>query len=121
MLDHKLPISISIEDSKVSQDIAIKTMVGVERSLKKDPDWAKTYQSQIEDMVTRGEARVMHAVELNQWEGVINYIPYFAALNPCSSSTPVRIIFDASRPQKRGLSLNQLLAKGPDMFMNNLA
>ena len=121
MLDHKLPISTSKGDLRASRDIAMKTMVTVERSLKKDPDWIKAYQSQIEDMVTRGEARVMHAVELNQWEGVINYIPYFAALNPCSSSTPLRIIFDASRPQKRGLSLNQLLAKGPDMFINNLA
>ena len=99
----------------------MKTIVTVERSLEKHPDWVKTYLSQIEDMVTRGEARVMHAVELNQWEGVINYIPYFAALNPCSSSTPVRIIVDDLQPQRRGLSLNQLLAKGPDIFMNNLA
>ena len=121
MLDHKLPISTSKGDLRGSRDIAMKTMVTVERSLKKDPDWVKTYQSQIEDMVTRGEARVMHAVELNQWEGVINYIPHLAALNPCSISTPVRIIFYASQPQSRGLSLNQLLAKGPDMFMNNLA
>ena len=69
MLDHKLPISTSKGDFRGSQDIAMKAMVTVERSLNKDPDWVKTYQSQIEDMVTRGEARVMHAVELNQWEG----------------------------------------------------
>ena len=73
------------------------------------------------DHRTIGVARVILAEELNQWEGVINYIPHLAALNPCSSSTPVRIIFYASRPQRRGLSLNQLLAKGPDMFINNLA
>ena len=95
MLDHKLPISTSEGDLRGSQDIAMKTMVIVERSLKKDTDWVKTYPSQIEDMVTRGEARVMHAVELNQWEGVINHIPQLAAPNPCSSSIPVRIIFDA--------------------------
>ena len=84
----------------------MKTMVTVERSLKKDPDWVKAYQSQIEDMVTRGEARVMHAVELNQWEGVINYIPNLAALNPRSSSMPVKIVFDTLQAQGGRPSLN---------------
>ena len=34
---------------------------------------------------------------------------------------PVRIVFDASRVQGGGPSLNQLLAKGPDRFLSNLA
>ena len=34
---------------------------------------------------------------------------------------PVRIVFDASRQQGDGPSLNQILAKGPDRYLNNLA
>ena len=31
------------------------------------------------------------------------------------------MVFDASRQQEGGPSLNQLLAKGPDRYLNNLA
>ena len=103
------------------REVAIKSMLATERSLRKDPSWAQVYQSQIDDMVARGAARVVPKEELDQWEGVINYIPHLAALNPHSSSTPVRIVFDASRAQGGGPSLNQILAKGPDRYLNNLS
>ena len=51
----------------------------------------------------------------------MNYLPHLAAINPKSLSTPVRICFDASRAQGGGPGLNQILAKGPDRFINNLA
>ena len=96
-------------------------MLSTEWSLRKGSNWAQIYQSQIEDMVARGAARIVPEKELGQWEGVINYIPYLAALNPWSLSTPVMIVFNASQVQGGGPSLNQILAKGPDRFLNNLA
>ena len=75
----------------------MKSMLSTEHSLKKDSNWARVYQSQIEDMVARGATRIIPEKELGKWEGVVNYIPNLAALNPSSTSTPVRIVFDASR------------------------
>ena len=40
-----------------TKEVAKRAMLATERSLKKDPNWAKVYQSQIEDMVKRGAAR----------------------------------------------------------------
>ena len=80
----------------------------------KDPNWSSVYQSQIEDMVDRGAARIVPEVELNQWEGVINYSPHLALLNSHSSSTTVRILFDTSCAEGGGPSLHKILAKGPD-------
>ena len=72
-------------------------------------------------MLQRGVARKVPDSELNTYTGAINYLPHLAALNPRSDSTPVRICFDASRAQGGAPSLNQILAKGPDKFINNLA
>ena len=46
--------------------------------------------------------------------GKVNYLPHLPAFNPKSKTTPIRVVFDASRCQEGGLSLNEILAKGPD-------
>ena len=56
--------------------------------------------------------------ELESYKGVVSYLPHH---NPKSKSTPIRIVFDASRSQGGRPSLNDLLAKGPDRYLNNLA
>ena len=72
-------------------------------------------------MLRRGVVRVVSEQEFENFDGHVNFLPHLAALNPRSESTPVRICFDASRPQGGGPSLNQVLAKGPDRYLNNLA
>ena len=66
-------------------------------------------------------AKVVLSLGLAEYQGIINYIPHLAVSNPRSASTPIRICFDASRSQGGGPTLNKMLAKGPDSFLNNLA
>ena len=106
---------------KGDKNVAVKSMLATERMLSKKGDWGEVYNTQIMDMVKRNVARKIPEDELNSYEGHINYLPHLAALNPKSSSTPVRIVFDASRSQGGGPSLNAILAKGPDRYLNNLA
>ena len=101
--------------------MALKSMLSTERTLLKKEEWGKIYQGQLDDMLERGVARLVPEEELASYEGHVNYLPHLAALNPRSESTPVRIVFDASRAQGGGPGLNQVLAKGPDRFLNNLA
>ena len=84
-------------------------------------EWGKTNDSQIQEMLDRGVARHVPSSELAEYTGHINYLPHLAVRNPKSYSTPVRIVFDASRSQGGGPSLNAVLAKGPDRYLNNLA
>ena len=104
-----------------TKSVAMKSMISTERTLMKNPEWGITYQSQIQDMLDRGAARVVPPEELAKFSGHINYLPHLAVTNPNSESTPVRLCFDASRAQGGGPSLNKILAKGPDRFLNNLA
>ena len=101
--------------------VALKSMLATEKTLLKNPSWGSVYQAQVQDMLDRGIARIVPESELSNYTGVINYLPHLAVSNPRSASTPVRICFDASRPQGGGPSLNKILAKGPDRFLNNLA
>ena len=98
---------------------ALATLRNTERTLRKDEQWAETYQKQMEDMVNRGVARKLSQEELQEWSGPTFYIYHLAVVNPCSHSTPVRIVFNSSQVCQ-GTSLNSCLAKGPDCYMNNL-
>ena len=117
----RYPYLFPREALKGTKEVARKSMLATERSLKKDKKWAEVYQEQIDDMLKRGAARKVPQGELENWGGHVNYLPHLAVSNPRSLSTPVRICFDASRPQGGGPSLNQILAKGPDRYLNNLA
>ena len=44
-------------------EVALKSMLLTESSLKKDSNWVRVYQSQIEDMVARGAMSEAEAVQ----------------------------------------------------------
>ena len=115
------PYLFARETLNGTKEIAYKSMLATEKTLQKKGHWAETYNQQIQDMISRGVARVVPMEELSDYSGHVNYLPHLAALNPRSQSTPVRICFDASRSQGGAPSLNNILAKGPDRFLNNLA
>ena len=98
---------------------ALATLERTERTLKKDDQWAKTYKSQMDDMVDRCVARKLSSEEIKSWTGPVFYISHLAVVNPHSNSTPVRIVFNSSQTHE-GVSLNACLAKRPDSYMNNL-
>ena len=88
---------------------------------RKKNGFGEEYDKCLQDMVDREVARKVPIEELENYEGTVNYLPHLAAFNPKSKSTPVRMVFDASREMNGGPSLNQVLENGPDRFLNNLA
>ena len=99
----------------------MRSMLSTERMLSRKGEWADVYREQIKDMIERKVVRIVPEEELSSYKGHVNYLPHLAVVNPKSASTPVRICFDASRSQGGGPSLNDVLAKGPDRFLDNLA
>jgi hypothetical protein len=100
-------------------ETAFATLRSTETTLRKDPVWAAKYKEQIDDMVQRKVARTLTQEEISAWNGPKYYISHLAVKNPHSLSTPVRIVFNSSQVTK-GVSLNSVLAKGPDAYLNNL-
>ena len=91
------------------------TFRNTEKRLEKELVWKAAYKEQIHEMVSRGAAAKLTREEINGWEGPKWYISHLVAPNPHSSSTPVRIVWNSSQVF-RGISLNDLLHKGPDVL-----
>ncbi|KAJ8017294.1 hypothetical protein DPEC_G00016350 [Dallia pectoralis] len=66
-------------------------------------------------MVERGAARKLTEEVIANWEGPVWYVSHLVAPNPHSSTTPVRLVWNGSQKFK-GVSMNDLLLKGPDVL-----
>ena len=87
-----------------------------ENRLKKlGTEYARKYQSEIEDMISRGVARKLSNEEVQDYKGPVHYIHHHEVLKPESSSTPLRIVFNSSASYM-GQKLNDFWAKGPDIL-----
>ena len=91
------------------------TFRNTEKRLEREPEWKAAYKEQIHDMVSRGAAVKLTKEELDSWKGPKWYISHLVAPNPHSSTTPVRIVWNSSQ-EFLGVSLNDLLHKGPDVL-----
>lgn len=91
------------------------TFLRTEKQLAKDPELKMAYSSQVHDMVNRKAAIKLSKELMQSWTGPVWYISHLIAPNPHSVSTPVRLVWNSSQRYK-GLSLNDVLIKGPDVL-----
>lgn len=91
------------------------TFLRTERQLAREPEWKAAYAAQVHEMVKRRAAMRLTKDVLHAWTGPVWYISHLIALNPHSVTTPVRLVWNSSQ-KCRGVSLNDLLLKGPDVL-----
>ena len=83
----------------------------------KNPEHAKVYQEEMQDMLDRQVARKLDRNDLS-YDGPVHYITHHEGLKVEFSTTSCMIVFNASA-NYCGHSLNDYWAKGPDL-LNNL-
>ena len=96
----------------------LKKLETIERRLVNQPEYANSYNEQIQEMEQLGFARKLTNEEMEDWKGPIHYISHHAIVRPEKKSTPVRIVFNSSA-SFNGHCLNDYWHKGPDL-LNNL-
>ncbi len=89
-----------------------------ERQLHTDPKWKVAYAAQVHDILNWRAAISLSKDTIINWNGPVWYVSYLLAPNPHSVTTPVRLVWNSSQ-KLRGVSLNDLLMKGPD-FLNQI-
>ena len=105
------PYTKEINQLLPNEDIAMKRAVQLEQKLVKSPVDLESANKILKDSFDRGVFRYLTDEELEAWTGPVHYLCMDRVYKE-SESTPCRLTFDSSQPDKNGLSLNGCLGKG---------
>jgi hypothetical protein len=72
------------------------------------------FNKEFEKMVNNGSLVELSKEEMAMWDGAVHYVPLQAVENEGSDTTPMRVVSNSSLSDRKGLSLNSILMKGPN-------
>ena len=96
----RFPWVVPKEELVFNKSAVLGVMNTTAKKLGKDPTWRKVYETQLNDLVSRGFAREIEDEEILESRDkgrVMYYIAHQMALNPGSKTTPVRTVFNCSQ------------------------
>jgi hypothetical protein len=106
----KLPLRNDPPILKSNRDSAVKFFNNLERNLNKRPTLKSDYVQFMRDYISLGHMEEVPGCELNKLN--CTYLPHHAVLKD-STSTKLRVVFNASFRSADALSLNDNLMAGP--------
>ncbi|XP_037293581.1 uncharacterized protein LOC119189038 [Manduca sexta] len=96
-----------------SLEIAIAKFKSLEKRLSKDLELKASYKEMINEYLQLGHMRTVEEKDEKAHEAV--YLPHHAVVRMDKSTSKVRVVFNASSKNKRGVSLNDCLMVGPKL------
>ncbi|XP_055840984.1 uncharacterized protein LOC129908495 [Episyrphus balteatus] len=93
-----------------SKDIARQRFYALERRLAKDPELKLSYRQFMKEYQELGHMSEVNIREINE---PYYFMPHLCVQKPDSSTTKLRVVFDASAKTSANLSLNDILHTGP--------
>lgn len=106
-----LPFKDKNDSIGSNRRIALSQYVRNEKSLLRKPELKFQYEEVLKEYISLGH---MEKIE-NLINGPGYYLPHHAVVKPESTTTKLRIVFNASSPSSNGKSLNDLLYVGPTL------
>lgn len=104
-----IPLKQSPESLGDSKENAIKRFNALERKLIQNPAFKSLYIDFMEEYKS-----LKHMTEIDpETKNNIYYLPHHGVLKESSSTTKLRVVFDASSPTSNGVSLNDIQIVGP--------
>ena len=100
-----------------SQHIAQHRFLRNEQALIRKGTWAQ-FQAVVQEYLTLGHAQEVTPQELCTPVHETYHLPMHAVFKASSTSTKLRVVFDASCPSASGVALNDILAAGPTLHPN---
>lgn len=121
----RLPLKTHTDPRKTlgqSRQIAVNSLLQLERKFARNPEFATNYRKQFHEYLDAGHMVLAETPErdfCSHENGKIiakcAYLPHHAIIKETSSTTKMRIVFDASRSTANGNSLNDILHTGPKL------
>ena len=100
-----------------SRSRALQRFHQAEKSLLRKGIWS-TFQQVVQEYLDLDHARLCTPAELLLPPSESYHLPMHSVVKASSTTTKVRVVFDASAPTVSGLSLNDILAVGPMLHPN---
>ena len=97
---------------KSNKSLAYNRLLGLEKRLTKEPQLAKEYEAQIQELLAAGRAEKV-TEEKEPSDRQIWYLPHHPVVRRDKTTTKVRVVFDGSMLGQEGISLNDTLLPGP--------
>lgn len=115
----RLPIKQNVPKLGSSFTMATSRFINVERRLQRDPYLKAEYIKFMNDYLEMGHIQeVLNEASIPEDSF---YMPHHAVVKSSSLTTKVRVVFDASAKSSSGMSLNDILKRGPtvqeDLFV----
>ncbi|XP_062713174.1 uncharacterized protein LOC134290145 [Aedes albopictus] len=104
----RLPFRDNVNQLGESRAIAERRFYQLEKKLNLNPDLKLQYSAFINEYISLG-----HCVKVKDNGSTGFFLPHHAILKPSSSSTKLRVVFDASARSDTNVSLNDVLMNGP--------
>jgi hypothetical protein len=95
-----------------NRGVALRRLTCFEHNLLKDPVLQKAVKEKICDNISKGYLQKVSEVELERYNGPKWFLPMFSVQNP-NKPAKIRLVYDAAA-KCDGVSLNDVLLKGPD-------
>ena len=110
-----VPILLKPDHAKfgASYDLALSRFLSVERRLDKNPELKQSYSEFMTEYENLGH---MAPVPASQQGKAEYYIPHHCVIKPSSTSTKVRVVFDAGMKTTSGVSLNDIQFAGKKLL-----
>lgn len=108
----KLPFRPNAPVLGDSISAALRSLQHLERRFAKNPELHRQYTQFIEEYLSLGHMSLA-THELHDSECF--YLPHHPVFKPSSTTTKIRVVFDASRKSSSGASLNDALMVGPKL------
>ncbi|XP_055855978.1 uncharacterized protein LOC129919155 [Episyrphus balteatus] len=101
-----------------SKETAIRRFESLERRFEKDPNLKASYSQCIKEYLS-----LQHMEEVNENDPILNthfhyFLPHHAVFKESSTTTKLRVVFDAAAKTFDGTSLNEHLLIGPKLQKN---
>ncbi|CAH1382035.1 unnamed protein product [Tenebrio molitor] len=109
----EIPFKLNGPNIGVSKEMAIKRFLSLENKFRKDPALKRDYTEFIEEYIRLKHMELVPPTQVNVNERV--FLSHHAVTKETSTTTKLRVVFDASAKTTTGVSLNDAVMVGPKL------
>ncbi|KAK6736070.1 hypothetical protein RB195_019006 [Necator americanus] len=109
----KFPFKGNPSELPTNRDLAFSRFLSNLKALQKNPEYMTKYHEIFTDQLKRG---IIEEIDEGKSANISHYLAHHGVISGSKKHTKVRCVFDGSAKKKGGMSINEILHKGPTLL-----